>query len=207
MQTCRTDEFVYCEKPKTVSYDAIHELLWESNVYNREQGFILSTSKLPGEKLEQRIGKDGYCFVALDGEKLIGTLSIRFVERNTWYAKGWIPDYILAGVHPEYQGMHVNSILSELVFDKLKDLGYSLVELDTAENNDHAIKVYEHLGFKKVGFKTNIGGDHYSEVMVKWLIPCQFNGKIIELRHKMKKLYIKCRYLPSGKKRFGGVNK
>lgn len=203
MQTNRVDSFDYCEKPASVSYEAIHELLWESNIHNRKQGFFLSTSMLCGDMLKQRIGNDGFCFVALDGEKLIGTLSIRFVERNKWYAKGKIPDYILAGVLPEYQGRHINSRLSELAFRKLMDLGHSIVELDTAEHNEHAIAVYEHLGFKKVGFKSNIGGDHYSVVMAKWLKPCKFSEFEINLRYLMKKIYTKCRYTIDGKKRFG----
>ena len=196
-------KITYSEKPDYISYDDIHDLLWASNADNREKGFVLRTSELSGEMLQQRIGKDGYCFVAMDGEKLVGTLSIRFVERHTWYADGHIPDYILAGVLPEYRGKHINAELSNMVFQRIKELGYQIIELDTAEDNDYAINVYEHYGFKKVDFKPTKNGDHYRVVMAKWIDNCPFMVYTIKLRYVLKKIYIKSRYRENGKKRFG----
>ena len=157
------------EKPESITYDQIHRLLWEANEQNRRSGFHLRTAELSGIELEKRIGKNGKCFVAMDGTKLIGTISVRLVERNTWYFKGLLPDYILAGVLPEYQGMHVNSMLAAKVFEFAGNNDFDAIELDTATNNLHAINVYKHQGFKIVDYVIHPELDHDSVVMIKWL--------------------------------------
>lgn len=130
-------------------------------------------------------------------------MSIRFVERNTWYAKGRIPDFILGGVLPEYQGMHVFTGLFDLGLKKLTELGYSAVEGDTADNNTLAIKKYKHLGYRLVSYKANSNGDHYSVIMMKWMDKCPFSSVYLNLRFYMKKIVVKVRYTPGKKKRFG----
>ena len=168
-------EILVQENNHDVSYDAIHELLWAANQDNRKNGFRLQTAELTGAQIEEKIGPDGICYVALDGERLAGTVSVCFSERNTWYYKGMIPEIILVGVLPEYQGQHVMSRLFEKAFADLQQNGFQLTELNTAENNYHAIAVYEHMGFKKVSNVAMKNADHYSVVMVKWFDKCPFS--------------------------------
>lgn len=158
-----------------MSYDVIHDLLWRANQENRKNGFHLKTAGLDGKQIEERIGKDGKCFVAFCDRVPVGTLSVRFVERNnSWFAKGTIADYILAGVLPEYQGMHINSMLTKAVFRYAREKGVEVVELDTAADNKHAISIYEHQGFKKVSYAAMQDADHYSVIMAKWITKCPF---------------------------------
>lgn len=191
------------EKSEDISYEKIHSILEEAHKVNNQRGFHLRTASLDGSKIEKRIGEKGKCFVALDKEKVVGTISIRMVKRNCWYAKGEIPDYMLAGVLPEYQGKHINSMLAKKVFEYSKTKGYRIIELDTAENNQHAINVYKHQGFKLVDFKAFEGTDHYSVVMAKWLYKCPYPNIYIYLRYLIKKIYIKSRYKIGREKRFG----
>ncbi|MCD7929404.1 MAG: GNAT family N-acetyltransferase [Clostridiales bacterium] len=179
------------EKPSYITYEQIHDLLWKANEENRKVGFHLSTAEMSGEELAIRIGKEGKCFVALDGNKLVGTLSLRMLNRNSWYYKGIIPDYMLAAVDPEYQGKHINSMLSKFAFDFVKKVGYPAIELDVAENNCHAIKVYNHLGFKFVDYKIIEKLDHNNIVMIKWLNEKHPNYKMLNIYYRLRK-YSKC---------------
>lgn len=191
------------EKDDSISYEVIHQVLEKAHQIHKDNGFVLKTSKLSGEELKKRIGENGKCFVALCNGEVVGTLSVRFVKRNTWYAQGTIPDYILAGILPKYQGMHINTMLSNKIFDYLKDKGFDRIELDTAEKNKQAIKVYEHLGFRLVDFKAFSGADHYSVVMIKNFYKFPHSKVYYSLRYLIKKYYIKLRYKIGGKKRFG----
>lgn len=190
-------------KPENISFDDIHKIIASAHSANIDNGFTMRTASLTGEELKERIGEDGICLVALDDEKLVGTLSIRFVKRNTWYAKGIIPEYILAAVLPEYQGYHINSKLSNMAFSILKEKKYSLVELDTAEKNYKAIKIYEHFGFKKVNFVVFENLDHYNVFMVKWLTKCPYSNFYCYIRYIIRKFKTKLRYKIGKKKRFG----
>lgn len=197
------ENITICEKPDSITFDEIHELLWKANTKNREDGFVLTTSKIGGQDLQNRIGPDGLCFVALDGDKLVGTMSVRFLEKNTWYAKGKTPDFMLAGVLPEYQGKGIYSGLSKMAVKKIIELGYTSVEGDTAEDNKEAIEKYKHLGCKLVSYRANPGGDHYSVIMMGWLGKCPYPSAYISLRFHLKKLLVRMIYTPDKKKRFG----
>lgn len=194
-------QIMIIEKPETVSFDEIHEVLWKANEENRDNGFILATSNLSGEQLAARIGDKGKCFIALDGEKIVGTISVRFVNRNRWYYKGEIPDYMLAAVLPEYQGQGINSLLSEKVFEYVREKGYPCIELDTAENNKHAIEVYRHQGFDLAEFRAFPDVDHYSVVMVKWFNKRPYSNGKRTVMYNLKKTYTKLRYTTGKKKR------
>ena len=156
------------EKNKEEAYNDIHDLLWQANASNREQGFHLRTAEYTEQELKNKIGEDGKTFLAMDEEVIAGTISVRYVKRNKWYYKGVLPDYIFAAVAPGYQGQGVNSLLSEAVFNEVKNKGYKAIELETASRNAHAIAVYKHLGFKLVDFVHRGKADHHSVVMIKW---------------------------------------
>ena len=196
-------EIIIKEKPEEISFDEIHKVIYSAHEENLKKGLVMRTTTLTGEELKNRIGKDGICFVALDGEKIVGTISVRFVERDKWYAKGVIPDCILAGVIPEYRGKHISSMLEQKVFEYVRNKGYKLIELDTAENNIHAVEVYKHQGFKLVDYHAYLGVDHFSVVMVKWLDKCPYSSFYCKLRYNIRRNLIRLRYKVGRIKRFG----
>ncbi len=198
----KMDEIRIIEKPDGISFDAIHDLLYEANAANRSQGLVMRTVLLTGDEIQKRIGEDGKCWVALCGDTPVGTLSVRVKERNAWYCHGEIPEYMLAAVLPEYTGKHINSALSARAFEFAGERGFQMIELNTAENNSHAIEVYLHQGFQKVGFLAPRDADHYSVVMVKWLEKCPHSALSIRLRYFLQRLYVKIRFKKGGKRRF-----
>ena len=66
-----------------MSWDEIHNVLWEAHEDNRSKGVVMDNNSLPGDKIRDRIGKDGKLFVALDDDKVVGTLALKKrQERN-----------------------------------------------------------------------------------------------------------------------------
>ena len=185
------------------TYDEISKIIKKAYSIHDNNGFHLNTSDLDENGLNNRVGENGKTFIALHNDKIVGTGSVRFVERNKWYKKGIMPDYILAAVLPEYQGQHINKKISEAVFQFVKEKGYNLVELDTASNNKNAINIYKHYGFQLVDFRAFKNTDHYSVVMVKWLDKCPYTKLYCLIRYYIKKAYIIFRYKKGHKKRFG----
>lgn len=190
-----------CERPESITFDMIHDLLWKANEPNRERGFLQATSSMSGAELERYIGPAGKTWVALLDGRLVGTISARPIKRSTWYAKGEILDYILAGVDPDHQGEHIGSALADALFKYAGEEGYSVIELDTAEPNRHAQNVYLHQGFVYVGYASRKGAGHYSVVMAKWLQTCPYPMAYCKLRFIIKRLVVRLRYKPGKKKR------
>lgn len=181
-------------KPTNISYDDIHALLWKANEQNRLKGFVLKTSLIEGNEIKERIGNKGRCFVAMRNGEMIGTASFRIVHRNKWYAKGEVLDYILLGVLPEYQGMHISSLLFHAIEQYARENCFSIIELDTAENNDKAIESYLHYGFHFVDYKHFKDTDHFSVVMAYWINNQKIPKIFSYMYFFLKRVYIKAKY-------------
>lgn len=70
------NEIIVMEKPDRVSWDCIHEVLWEAHASTRELGIYYPTSEMTGDELKDFIDKhNGRCIVAIDGDKMVGTVS------------------------------------------------------------------------------------------------------------------------------------
>ena len=178
------------EKPNTISLDEVHQLLWDANEANRKNGFVLNSSKLSSEALKKKIGSRGLCLVALDGERLAGTISLHPVMRDRWYAKEEIAEFLLLGIHPDYQGRHLGTQLMQKAEEEARRWGVRAIELNTAENNSPAIHMYQRLGYTFVSYVHYNGRDHNSVVMVKWLRSPDYPAWYGRLRYSMKKYYV-----------------
>lgn len=196
-------EIKIMEKPDWISYEDIHDLLYRAHETNRAKGIVMKTSLLTGEELKHRIGDRGKCFVALDGDKLVGTSSYKVTKRDSWYVCGETIEKMLSGVDPDYKGMHISSMLHEAIEVVVKDEGYAVIETNTAEGNTLMQKINIKRGFVYVSYFTPASTDHYSVVMAKWLNGCPFSKKYCKFRFYLKKLFIQARYKPGAVKRFG----
>lgn len=193
---------VIIEKPEWINYEDIHSVLRKAHEVNRKNGVEMLTASLNGAGLEQRIGENGRCFVAVAGKEILGTVSASIEKKNRWYAKENVVDLKLLGVIPEATGKGVASSLVEHVFDFARINNICLVELDTAENNINAIKIYEKKGFVLVDYFTSPNTKHYSVVMAKWMDDLPYSECKRKLFYGVKKLYIRLRYKVGKKKRF-----
>ena len=181
------------EKPDRVSWDEIHEAIWESHADNRQKGIIMAFPSLPGEEIRKKIGDAGKMFVAMDGEKVVGTYAV-IVKSNSklWFIRSNYGYLCFMSILPDYRGKGVYRLLTEKCEGYAAQKDLSVLTFDTHERNLKIQKLKEREGFILVSYKAC--KDHYNVVMAKWLQPCTFSSWYIRLRFHLSKLYLKTRF-------------
>ncbi len=191
------------EKPESVSYNIIHDILYKAHEINRvEKKFTIKTAQMTGEELEEYVGPEGKCYIALEGKKVVGTLSNRVRRVKHWCAEGEAIELAMIGILPEYRGTHIFPMLYELAFKDVQNRKIKYMEIRTADKNLTMQRLGKYNGFKYIDF-TPVGKDHYTVVMLKWMDKCPYPDVFIKVRYLIKKLYIKIRFKPGRVKRFG----
>ena len=64
------------EKPDWVSWETIHDVLWEAHAENRKNGVFMRYPSLSGEEIKRRIDDNGKMFVAIEDGKVIGSAAL-----------------------------------------------------------------------------------------------------------------------------------
>ena len=161
----------------------------------------MRTTTLSGKELSERVGENGKCFVAMDGDKVVGVGACRIKEFNRWFHKGNAMELMLNAIIPAYQGKHIYPMLHKVRIEEAKRQGLDVICCDTAEKNTKVIQLYSEMGFIKVDFCTP-PSKHYSVEMMHWLGGCPFFETYCALRYSLRKFYVKMRYKPGKIKRF-----
>lgn len=158
---------VIIEKPDNISWDSIHEVLWAAHAPNRAKNIYMTYPSLPGEEIRDRIEGKGQMFLAMDGDKIVGTAA--YIVRNSkmWYAKGDYAYLCFACVLPEYSGSGIYKKLFIFREKEARRHGYNTLIFDTSESNKRMLEIQSKNGFRKVRLLK--WRDHYSIMMAKWL--------------------------------------
>lgn len=193
------------EKPDWVSWEDIHKVLWDAHAENRKKGIVMSYPSLAGEEIKKKIGDNGKMFVAIEGDKVVGTLAlIKRVEKR-WYNSGTCGYLCFGAVLPTYSGKGIYKSLYQLAETTAKQMGLPVLTRDTNEKNARMLKITKQEGYHYVACKAY--KDHYNIVRAKWLGKCPFPTWYIKMRYLISKLKTKSRYKmdpQKGKiKRFG----
>lgn len=188
-----SDEIVICEKPDWVSWEQIHELLFLCHSENRERGFNVKTAFLTGEELKNKVGETGKCFVALIGEKLVGTTSYIVKDIKRWYHSGEAAYIMLVGVHPNYRNKHILSKLFQFQNEDISKTSCKIIYLNTAEDNYKMQGACQRFGYSFTRFFHAKDTDHNTIEMVKWMdgkkpsnIKIKYHFYVSKLKIKMK---------------------
>ena len=198
------EEIIIKEKPDWVSWDEIHEVLWKAHEGNRKAGMYMKYPSLSGDEISKLIGNLGHCFVALDGEKVVGTCSYKILKRNLWYAKGQnVAHCVLAGLLPEYRGRGIYQRLLDYRESFVMKDGIKIMDMDTAERNIGVQKAFIRNNFQYVYFNSFPYGKHYSIYMAKWLEERPYSLFYCKYRYYLAKFKTKVRFKPGRIKRFG----
>lgn len=163
------------EKPEWVTWEVIHEVLWEAHQDNRDHGVVMTLPSIPAEELKNKFGEQDEILVALDGEKVVGTAAIR-VRRFPYWCSGEDDRYAyicFASVLPEYSGMGIYKALDMRREALAREMGLVKLLGDTHEDNQHLLRIKKKTGYKFVGYKHF--SDHYNVVFVKWLDGCPYS--------------------------------
>lgn len=103
------------------------------------QDFKRELAEFPGAYEEQ----DGALLLAQSGDKVIGCVALRRLERGTCEMKRL---YVI----PELRGKGIGWSLALAVIEEARRLGYQRMRLDTVSSMRQAIKLYADLGFKTI---------------------------------------------------------
>jgi ribosomal protein S18 acetylase RimI-like enzyme len=89
------------------------------------------------------IAKGGCIFLAMDGEKVIGTAGL-------WKENEWEYELIKMAVDPEYRGKGISKILLDCCLEEAKEQKAKKIFLFSNSQLKTALKLYEKYGFNYV---------------------------------------------------------
>ena len=194
-------EIKYMLKPDWVSWDAIAECQYKAHLRNRKKGLNMSCQDMTGEQLEKYL-KNAYCFVALDGEKVVGTESF-MIRTINFFGKKRLCYFCNSAILPEYQGTDVYFKLIEIKNKERDKHDVDIMYFDTAEDNKLVQKLNKKKGFKHILYRSFASTNYYSVYMAKWTKKCPFPDWLLNCIFKLSKIYVKTRFRPGRIKRFG----
>ena len=193
------------EKPEWVSWDDIHDVVWKAHENNRKKGVIMSYPSHKRKKIKEKVGKGGKMFIALDGDKLVGTLALIKRYGKKWYCSGDYGYLCFGAVLSEYSGKGIYRSLYQLAETTAKQMGLEILTRNTNEHNARMLKITKKEGYHFVEYQAC--KDHYDIVRAKWLNGCPYSESYIKMRFYLSKLYKKVRFRMDSKKgkvkRFG----
>ena len=196
-------EIQYMRKPDWISWDEVQACQAQAHIVNNRHGIHMHCQDLSGEKLKEIIG-DGFCYVAIDSNRVVGTCSLQYIRKVVKFGQKKKVGYLsMAGVLPEYRGGEVYFGLQKIRMRDIKEEHIDIVYFSTAENNIMVRKLNEKQGFKYVFMKASHVTNYYSVVMAKWITTPPPNEFLLKVLFLMSKVYVKLRYKPGHKKRFG----
>lgn len=197
------DEIKFMEKPEWVSWEDVSECIYRSHQTNKSHGFEMVNANITADELKSDL-KEGHCFVALEGNRVVGTASIKFFKnKRKWWTKDMVAYYCYDAILPEYRGTDVFFGLNEIRRLCFKQSGVRIHQFHTAEYNKTVLKINEKGGFKKVQYApTGKGAKYYSVTMVKWMDGCPYSDWFINLMFNLSKFVAKTFWTPGYKLRF-----
>ena len=191
------EEIKVMEKPDWVSWDDIHELLLVAHKKNIEKGVVMNTTTMSGKELKDHIGNHGRCFVAVCGDKLVGTTSVKIDIGKRWYDKDKkIAKGMMSAILKQYQGLGLLEEMNELRDTFVEENGVQMLEADTAEENVMMRKILAKKGFKEVRFFPAAHQNHFSVYFAKWLDDCPFSDEYIAKRCRWSEKLTRLQYKP-----------
>ena len=184
-------EIQIIEKPDWVSWDEIHNVLWKAHEQNRQKGIVMQLPALSAAELQKHVD-GGKMYVAMDGNKVVGTLALIIKEGKQWYNKGRYGYLCLGAVLPDYSGKGVFRLLYDVAEKEAQQHRLSVLIRDTNEKNARMLKISKKEGYHFVAYIAY--RDHFNIVRAKWLQPCSFSPRYIKFRFFLSIIYLKTRF-------------
>ena len=135
-----------------------------------DMGLYFVATYISEEDMQSFIDR-GECFVAVSGEKIIGTILLYPMDKNTpeIYQRDDLQVFGKFAVEPECQCKGIGGMLMDFIEKYVKEKGIKELALDTAEQAWHLIKYYSKRGYKQVGYYKWRTTNYRSVVMTKRL--------------------------------------
>lgn len=169
------DDIQILEKPEWVSWDDIHQVIWDSHAENRRKGIVMRYPSLKGAEIREKIGPQGIMLVALTVEnKLVGTTAFFPKTVRFWFGKNTFAYCCFSSVLPEYNGLGIYNALCKKQEELAREMGLDKIMFDTHERNRHIIEGALRAGYKFVDLQHY--NDHFNVALVKWLNGCPYSA-------------------------------
>lgn len=162
------NEVIIIERPCSIGWEDIRQTLLDAHRKNLENGLVVRSTTLDADQLREQVA-DGKCYVALDGEKLVGIAAVRIKTCDQWYCHGKVAHFMLDSVLPDYQGMGIYSRLQEFRYAYVEAHGINVITTNTATRNERMINMLPQLGFHRGRLFKVADTNHFSITWVKWL--------------------------------------
>lgn len=185
-------EIKFMEKPEWVSWDDIRICLNSSHKINKKHGFEMRNSTITTEEVQELV-KNAHCFIALDGDRVVGVACAKVLTLKKWYVRGRVIYYFGDAILPEYRGTDVFLGLNKLKAKFVRESGVRIHQFLTNEHNKIVIKLNKNSGFKLVQFQPTKkkDGNYYQVSMVKWDDGCPFPDWFLKFMFNLSKIVSK----------------
>lgn len=117
--------------------------------------------------------RGGNCFVAEQHSRLVGTILVTPTYAQSaceFYTRHGVASVHQFAVDPQHQGVGIGRMLLQKAELWAKQAGFTDLGIDTAEPATHLLELYNHLGYRPVGFVQWSGKVYRSVVLGKNLI-------------------------------------
>lgn len=187
-------EIEYRVKPDNVTYDELYDLLFKAHAGNREKGLIINPNIHNGKDLEEHLGEGHVCMVAMDGERAVGTLSVKIQKGDRPITKRLTVGYLMnLGVSEDYRRRGIGAGLLAKCGEYAAENGADALVLYVVARNK-AVDLYKESGFLEADFMARRTLKQNSIYMIQWLGRHKIPDWVINIYYKMRKLYKTRRY-------------
>jgi GNAT superfamily N-acetyltransferase len=149
------------------SITELTELLHRAYKALADMGFRFVASYQDEEETRKRAAK-GECWLVLDGERIIGTItyySPSSCDGNEWYDRDDVAVFGQFAVEPELQKQGIGGMLIGKAEERAREDGAAEIALDTSEGAHHLIAYYGNKGYRHVGY-TQWRATNYRSVLM-----------------------------------------
>lgn len=192
------------EKPDWITWEDIRTCIHRAHESNVSRGIEMKTLQYSAQELEERLAKyaiKSKVFVALDGNRLVGTAAVTLEKKHRWCYDGNVAHLHFAAVDPDYRGMNLYGRLSQLRYDFAYENDCKAIEFFTAEDNRRVQEINLSQGFQYVDFISPSDSQLYYVLMAKIIGDDKPSPWKAALRFFLKKQKIKFLYKPGHVKR------
>lgn len=189
------NEITIIERPSFVSWEDISNVLKSAHAQNVKKGIIMLYPQLSPEQLKEKIESYGAkLFVALDGEKIVGTGAVAILNKDyLWCGKGQYAYNFMDAVMPDYAGRGIYARIAAEQEKYAQENDVDRMLLDTHARNKRMIGLSKKKGYRPVYFRYI--NNHESIVMVKWLNMCPYSRiecalKFAKIKYNKRKNHI-----------------
>jgi GNAT superfamily N-acetyltransferase len=151
------------------SIEALTELVHRAYARLGAMGLNYTAVDQSAEITKQRAER-GICFVALQNDQLIGTITVQPTDPESeceYFTRPRVASARQFAVDPRLQGAGLGSTLLTQAENWASENGYSEIAVDTAEPAQHLVELYSRRGYLQVGWVQWPGKTYRSVVLSK----------------------------------------